>query len=86
MHTRNKTNSETEPAVDYNSLMNMDWESLESFWKNKHVTGFRRLVYLVSPNETSFKDIKDVPAIRDEVCKIITRPSRIYICLTFTKI
>lgn len=36
-------------------------ENLQAFWQNKHVAAFRRLFYLVSPNETSFETIAEVP-------------------------
>ena len=45
-------------------------ESLETFWKNKHVTGVRRLFYLVSPNETSFGNLEESPQYVDEVSGI----------------
>ncbi|KAK7480947.1 hypothetical protein BaRGS_00027762, partial [Batillaria attramentaria] len=39
---------------------------LEAVWKNKHVTGFRRLFYLVSPNETSFETLDEIPEYVNE--------------------
>lgn len=34
---------------------------------NKQVTGLRRLLYLVSPNETSFEKLEEVPQYVEEV-------------------
>ncbi|PVD35948.1 hypothetical protein C0Q70_02917 [Pomacea canaliculata] len=39
---------------------------VESVWMNKQVTGLRRLLYLVSPNETSFEKLEEVPQYVEE--------------------
>lgn len=36
-------------------------------FKTDAVTGYRRMFYIVSPNETSFKFVEDVPKYIDEV-------------------
>ena len=42
-------------------------ESLQTIWKNKHVTGFRRFFYVVSPNETTFDNLEEIPQYVDDV-------------------
>ena len=42
-------------------------ESLQTIWENKHVTGFRRFFYLVSPNETTFDNLEEIPQYVDDV-------------------
>lgn len=42
-------------------------ESLQTIWQNKHVTGFRRFFYLVTPNETTFDNLEEIPQYVDDV-------------------
>ena len=42
-------------------------ETLQTIWKDKHVTGFRRFFYLVSPNETTFDNLDEIPQYVDDV-------------------
>lgn len=46
-------------------------ESLQIFWGNTYVTGFRRLFYIVSPNETIFETEEEVPKYVNEVSWMI---------------
>ncbi|KAK7088891.1 alkylglycerol monooxygenase-like [Littorina saxatilis] len=41
-------------------------EALQDIWFNKPVTAYRRLFYLVTPNETSFESLEEVPEYVNE--------------------